>query len=135
MSTVEEALVSIAQAEVGLTGLIGSSPMRLHPSKLPENVTLPAATYQRISGIRESAMGSDTGVARARIQLSAYDRQYSGANAVKEELRMAFQRYRGTVLGVEIMDIFLENDMDLYEDDVDMHHLVVDLEVIYREST
>jgi len=131
MSLVEEALVARLGSVSALTDLVGT---RISPLRAPENEPVPYVVYQRIAGTREVAFGADPGMARARIQVSAWDASYSGVKAVQTQLRLALERWRGTVNGVEILDTFIETDLDDYEPEPERHGSLLDITVIYREA-
>lgn len=118
------------QAVSAVTDLVGT---RVFPAPLPQGQTLPAVTYQRVSGARESAMGSDTGVAHPRIQVDCWASSYSGVKALATAVRGALQRYSGTIATVEIQDSFLKNDIDLFEDEIEANRVMLDFEIWHRE--
>ncbi|MGH7536936.1 MAG: tail completion protein gp17 [Gemmatimonadales bacterium] len=101
-------------AFAGLTALIGGTPPRAYPLRLPQGVVYPAVTYARIGVERPSAMISDVGLlSPARVQCTAWALDYRTAAAVSEQLVACWQRFRGFVIGVEIVDTFIDNELDL----------------------
>ncbi len=78
-------------------------------------------------------MGSDIGLARALFQVTSFDDSYSGVKAVAAQVRAALQRYRGTINGDVIQDIYLENELDLYDDRTAKHMVPVNATVWYEE--
>ena len=107
---------------------------RIYPVQVPQNATFPCVTYSRVSANRWSAMGSDTGLVEKRIQVSSWGQTYAAANALAEAVRGALQRYRGTVDGVVIQDIFIDGDgPETWEDDAGAYQAVSDFRVIYEE--
>lgn len=131
MSLVEEALVARLAAVTAVTDLVGA---RIYPLRAPEGVTPPFLVYQRIAATRETAFGANPGIARARIQLTAWGPTYASAKAVATAVRQALERFRGTVLGVEFLDVFVETDADLRDDEVLLDGVATDLQVIHREA-
>lgn len=135
MATAEESLVARLEAVSGVTDLVST---RIYPDKLPQSATLPAITYQRISTIRETAMGNDTGIARARFQVTSFAATYAALKGVTEAVRAALQRFRGASGGVTVDDCFLENELDLYsgdEDEAGVYAVAQDFIWIHRETT
>lgn len=134
---IEEAIITQAGNTAGLTALIGSgTSMRLYPQMLPQNPIYPAMTYSGISGIRETLMGSDPGVVTARYQFSVWDSTYKGVRDLAEQLRLAFERWRGTVGSVVILDTFIDEIMDMPPElvnDVLVRQRVCDFKINYRE--
>lgn len=112
MPQLEEALYARLSGFAGLSALVGS---RIYPLRAPQTAALPLVVFQRISTIRWSAFGSDTGLARPRIQVTAWATTAMAAKSVKEQVRAALQRWRGTVAGVEILDATIADERDQYD--------------------
>ena len=117
----------------GFAGLIGLVDKRIRWTVLDEVDALPAVTLQWAGGGgRERAMGRDTGDVRARLQVSCWAKRH---DEVAEQVRLALQRWpvRDPNYSGGILDIYLENELDLYEPDTLTHHRVLDFEVVYTE--
>lgn len=131
---IEAALVTRAAAVSGLTALIGS---RFYPQMMPQNPTYPAVTYFLVAAPRETAMGADPGIVYAHLQLSAWSTDYLEATNVAEQLRGTFQRWRGTVGSVEILDTLEWMAHDAPPDflnNVVIRQRICECKVIYRET-
>ncbi len=126
---VEQALYSLLSGNAGVAALVAT---RISPITKPEDATLPAITYRRISSQRFSAMGRDAGVIKGRFQIDVWADTYDSAVGVKEAVRAAVQRY-STVTGVTIYDIFIISEIDFFEDDTGQYHIAVDIEINYIE--
>lgn len=135
MSTIDDALVARAAAFSGLTALIGSAPMRLYPvDAATQNALRPYAIYQLISGPREHAMNADPGMVHARFQFSCWGDTSTDAKTLADQVRACYSRFRGILLGVELLDVFVDNEHDLgREPDTRLYHRAVDLTVWHRE--
>ena len=130
--TVEAAVFDLLSSDAGVSGVVSN---RIYPVKLPQDPTYPAITYFRVSALRHSAMGNDTGIVEKRVQISSWAELYADANNLAERVRDAMQRTRGTFAGVEILDIFMEGDgPEIWEDAVGAYQAITDCNVIYRES-
>lgn len=138
MATIEESIYSRLSGFAGLTALVST---RIYANQLPQNATLPAVTYSRISALRPSAMGEDTDIVKARFQFDCWCDQlssgsspaYEVARNVREQVRAAMQRW-GQTSPVLVWDSFIISEVDLFEEDVEMHHLVIDVEINYNEA-
>ena len=130
MALIEEALFTRLSGFAGLVALVAA---RIYPVVLPQDVTLPAVSYQRVSGPRTSAMGSDPGLSHPRFEVSAWSEDYLTAKTVKEQIRAALQRWRGTVSGVVVIDTFLLGERDLYDPATLLYHVPVDVVIHHRE--
>lgn len=127
--SIESALYDRARTFAGLSALVGT---RIYPNLQPQQVADKSVTFRRISSQRVSAMGADTGLVRARYQFDAWAKTYDGARAIADQLRLAFQRWN-TTTGTVVQDVYVLNDVELYEDDTQTHHVAVDFDVVYRE--
>jgi len=128
--TLESDLLARLDGFAGLTALVSTRSYHLH---LPQKPTYPAVTFQRISTERVSAMGADTGDVRARIQTDAWATTIDSAMAVAAQVRAALKRYGGTN-SVTIYDILQESEIPLYEDEIQIYHIVQDFMVLYKET-
>lgn len=81
---------------------------RIYPQVLPQKVTLPAVTWQVISGPdpirthsdRHSTMQTQMlGTIRARVQFSCWDTSEAGAEALGDQLYAAVEAFGGGVWG------------------------------------
>lgn len=130
--SVEKAFYALLSQEAAISGLVGS---HIYPLRAPEDIVAPFIVYQKISGIRWRSLGGPSGMAQTRIQIDAYAASYAGAKTLAESIRIALDGYRGTVLGVRIGAVTLENDQDLLEEDIDpvLHRVTMDFMVTHEE--
>lgn len=131
MARLDEAVYARLQAVSGVTALVAT---RVYPSLLPQKPVYPCLRYQEVDGQRESAMGSDLGQVSATLQVDAYAATYAGSRALAEQVRLALQRFRGTVASVEIEDVFVSSGPnDFYEDQVKAYRTQMDFLIWHRE--
>lgn len=113
-----------------LTDLVGT---RIHPVRLPQNVALPAVSFQIISALRPSAFVSDTGDVRYRVQIdcwaSALPGEANGADAVAAQVKAALKRWSGGNIGV----IFLDSEQDGFEDRPEIYRVIMDFIIWFKE--
>jgi hypothetical protein len=129
--TIESELFSRLTGFAGLAALIGD---RVYPVKLPQNVTLPAITYLKVSAIRASNFGVDTGDVRYRIQINCWSDKKPGealgSNTVAAQVKAALKRYRGG----NFQESFLENEIDDdYDDDAENFRVIMDFIIWFKE--
>ena len=135
MAAIEDAIYTQLSGFAGLSALVGT---RIHPGELPEDTNvgesfLDSVVYFPISGERISAMGVDTGLVRERFQFDGWSRTYDGANAVREQLRLALQRWRGTVATVVIQDTFILSRHYRFDPVAELHGAGHDAMINYEE--
>lgn len=130
---IEEAIYSYLKDNAGLAALVSD---RIYPLTMPQNCTMPAVTYRKVSGPRIHTMGTDPGLAYPRFQFSCWGSSYSSAKNVAKKVQAALQDYKGQMggaLGVVVQASIMENELDLYEPDTGLYHIPVDL-VIWHEE-
>lgn len=129
MALFEDGLYSYVSAQAGVTALLGASPnTRFYPVVLPEAPTYPAATWEKVSGVRvEDHDGADLTPARLRIHV--WDPNYRSAKLVAKQLLEALKSYTGTLGGVSPVAMQGANEYDLYDDEDRLHHIVVEVTI------
>jgi hypothetical protein len=128
--TIESVIYARLSGFAGLTALVST---RCYPNIAPQNVTVPFVTWRRVSAVRASGMGQDTGIVSARMQLDVFASTYLQMRAVSDQVRQALQRYRASGTDPEVLDTFMLNELDLFDDVTDLHHGVTDVMIHYRE--
>lgn len=112
MSDVSQALHSHLVSYAELNALIGT---RVYPVQLPETVTLPAVTYQRIDTLsvqHRSRRRSTYG--RPRFQIDGWAASYKSAMAVRQQIRNAMGEF--TSPGDPRIDVAMQkDDRDIFE--------------------
>ena len=84
---IETAVPAIGAADETLTGLIGD---RFYYGFLPDDATLPAAIFFRVSATRDHNIDSRS----ARFQITAWAENYPAAGAVEAAIEDTFIRYK-----------------------------------------
>ena len=107
------------------------APAAVYPLVLPQDPTLPAVTYRVISTIRQHAFGADSSIIETRVQVDSWGKTYTEARALGDEVITALSRFSGTVSGVVVHDIALDNEQELFEDDTDTRRISQDYIVFY----
>lgn len=112
---------------------------RIYPIVLPQGCTLPAIRYRRISGGSDEHIRGTTGAANSWVQIDCYATSYAAVEALAEQVRLAIHTYRGTVGGVDIHSVELQNRMDMREnpahgDDVGWYVHTLDFRIVHSET-
>lgn len=115
MSVIEEAVQKIMVDDAGIGALAAN---RIYPQILPQGATLPAITWQRISGSHLEDLGGEDILAHPRLQINCWAATVSAASDLRDAVRAALVDYTGVVLAVVISHISLEDDGDLFEPSV-----------------
>lgn len=86
MADVGASFRAFVVAQSSVSTLIGS---RMYPDELPQNATLPAITYHRISTLHhENIKGSKAGMAEALVEVRCYATTRNACNALCEAVRL-----------------------------------------------
>ena len=127
---IDVAMDTRLKAVAGLTALVGQ---RIYPILLPHNATFPAVTHQQISGPRVTRLNSDPGVVEGRWQVDSWGETHMSALLVAAQVRAALKRYRGTNDTTEILDVYLDEESQDYDEAVKRYFVTQDYKVWWRE--
>lgn len=132
MAEIEAAVKSILSAHAGTAAIVGT---KIFMDQAVQNTQPPFVVYQRILGEFQHAMGQDTGLANALIQVSYVAREAAGAITLAIQGRLALRDYNGTAAGVVIQRAFIENEYSLGFD-IQMQSFTrqQDFRIWYREN-
>lgn len=137
--SIEIALVSLLTNDADVNAKVGS---RIFPIFVPAGQTLPAITYQEISGVRDSVMKGSTGLVSARYQINCWTKKHRAARELADLVRIALSPedddYPKTVEGVIIDAVMLLNENDVpsvYGDNEEMsgNGKMLDFSVWFKE--
>jgi len=132
MTTIAAGLRTYLIAGATVATLVGT---RVYPSKLPQKPTLPAISYQRISGDRVHSTDGASGLARIQFQIDVWGSTYGSVDALFEAVRKRLDGYRGAVGAIVTQGIFLERERDMYDDEAELYRRSADFTVWTEEST
>lgn len=131
--TIEEAMVAAFMGSATIGALAGD---RIYPLTIPQDVALPAAAYQRISGPRTLAHDGPSGLAFARFQVTCTAATYAAAKTLAQAFRVLVDGYRGTmggVGGVTVHQVGIENEVDGYSQTDKLSTVRMDIVILYTE--
>jgi len=128
--TIEGAIFSRLSNDASVKARVSD---RVYPALLPQNIKMPAIMYEKVSGERISAMGSDTGIARPRFRVHCWGLTYDDAKDLSVDVRAALQRWRGLEAGVTILSTFIESENDTYDSEPLTFRTIFDIFVSHRE--
>lgn len=131
MADSEKAVRARLLEHSGTAALVGR---RVHYSALPQDPTLPAITLQEMPATPEGTMGNDTGHVRATMQIDAWAPKRAGAQALREQIRDALQRYTGTHEGTALKFVGMFSQAPKYESDGRLWRQTSDFDFWYTES-
>lgn len=118
---------------VGSAGLAALVSTRVYPIPLPQAVTFPAMTYQRVSSVTEHASTTDPGDQHVRFQFDCWAATLTGALAVRDQVHARLSRWSSSTGSVTIHDVFRAGERSFYEDEPGAHRVILDYMVHYTE--
>ena len=131
---VEAAIVELIKDRVEVTNIIGAGDnARIYPHQAGQaNATHPRpfVVYRRIGTERTYSNSGYSGLASPRIQVDCVASDYATARLLADEIRLALQAFRGTVGGIVVCAIFLDEEMDISEERFEGHEQPVERVVL-----
>jgi hypothetical protein len=128
-------------ANGGVSAAVGA---RIFPDVLPQGYTVKtggALTYTIISTVHDHLINGLSGIARSRIEFSAFASTRAGANLIAEAVRSSgLQGYTGAMGGVLIESVMIDSGIETLDErptDGSQEHrylTVFDYMIAYQES-
>jgi len=130
--TVEADLRSLLTTSTSIAAL---SSNRVYQNHLIQAATYPAISYNRISTVYTSCMGTDVANVAARFQIDCWDDDPTGVNALAMAVKTAIQRYGSTSGTVVIETIFIDDHYVVEQEDLDenLYRVSIDAIVHYKD--
>lgn len=127
--SVHAALHGILLANTAVSALVGT---RIYPSVLPQGVTYPAISYEQIHGSEATGPQAYRGLYRSVCQVSVFARDRAGTIALAGAVATALKRYRGTVAGVQVSDVFIDDSIDIYDPEAGAYFIAQEYRIYHR---
>ena len=105
---------------------------RIYPSVLPQEPTLPAVVYHRISTPREFELENSL-LPHPRFQFDCWAEDFERAKAVQEQVRLALDLYKGLMGDYTVQTVIIEDEMDTYEPERGLWRSMVEAVIWYEE--
>lgn len=104
---IETAIYSVLSADTTITAATSS---RIYPVVMPQNVTFPAITYQRINSNPVNDLGGYSNLTNPHIAVNCWATRYDEAKELAEDVHDAINT-------ANTFKAILLNDMDGYDPD------------------
>ena len=135
--SLENNLVTYLEGEATILALIGNgdSPetIRLYPLIMPQNTTMPAVVYQRVTGERIHHLSGVSGRATPSIQFDIYSDSYSEAKSVADALRGVLDGYQGIAGAITVDSTLLIEELDGFDDETDYYRIMQEYKFSHLE--
>ena len=130
MATIEEAIYTDLTTAAAVIAIAST---RGYPELIPEVSAMPAWAYQTISANREPVHSGASGLTEQVIQITCQAASYASAKALAGAIRARLHGFKGTLSGVKVHRIVVDNDQDGLADE-DGATVRLDVSVFYTES-
>lgn len=132
----KQAIAAALLADASLAAKCGD---RVYPTALPQTATLPAVGYWFTGSEHTASLTGAAGMRSVRVRFEILTRLVSDMEALAEVIRNRFQGLIGTISGVSIAFVTLEDERDRYEEplqgsDLGTHAKEFDLLFKLRET-
>jgi Protein of unknown function (DUF3168) len=125
-----ESLFSYLVAQPAVNTLLGT---RIRPLRLPQQPTLPAATYQMVSRSPVHVRpGLVKPVVMVRVQIDVYTQSYSQAYSVAQVLKAALYDFQAG--SPWVYDAKIEGEQDFMEAEIEQYRRSLDVIIVYAEE-
>lgn len=129
---IDHAIYSKLSQDSNITAIVGQ---RIYPVKLPQEVTIPAIRFSRVSTTgRIITHSGSADVAKSRYQFSCYAEDILTAKNISEKIRQLFHGQTFEENGEEVFNATAVNEVDLYDDDLDEFNVVLDIIFFHKEN-
>lgn len=123
--TIATAIYDRLTTHAGTSALIST---RCYQVRLPDNPTMPAVVYHRVSST--SQQGSSD-IRDARYQCNCWASTSAGAEALATQVRAALEDWTGSTSNIKYARVVSE--IDDYEDDAEIYRVILDAMLTIEE--
>jgi hypothetical protein len=105
---------------------------RVYPLRIPQAIDLKttnAISYYIISTKPEDTKDSRSLIDTVMVQVSIFSNVYNTANALAQLIREAMDGLSGEIAGTTVDSIRFTNEIDQYEDDVEVYHKIQEYDI------
>ena len=118
---IQETIYEHLTTNAGVAAIVAA---RVYPVRLPQEPTLPALTYFRVSGPVEYTRDG-VSLTQSRFQISCWAAGYAAVIALASAVRSA--------MGIFPKVSFLENQPEMFEPETSVYHIPVDVMIWHEE--
>ena len=86
-------IVPTLKADTKVTALLGNAPLRVYEDIAPDNVPIPYAVWQVVSGSPENDLDVAASVDHVSFQIVVYDTDQRRAQTIRAAIRSALEPY------------------------------------------
>ena len=131
-----EGLFSHLSNDNGVATLVGARifPLVIPQRSAPTLLRQPCLVYARSSARRQQKYCGTDGLVRSEFQLDCYAPTFAESQQLAAATRAALIDFTGTMNGIRVSDVQLEDEQDMDEPDVGLYRVVQQFIVWHDES-
>lgn len=126
MSTIEDAIYNRLTTDSAFLALVSK---RIYPIKIAQGSAMPAVSYNRVTTVPVSALGTSASLASSRFQFDCWSKTPSEAGNIANTIRYSLDSLVTTIMGVRIGGITMLDEFSNYEPDAELFRESMDFEV------
>lgn len=124
------AIYSILAANASVTALVST---RIYKGIAPQNAAFPCVIYARDSMDYVDGIDQSADLRRSDYEILCVADTYQAAEALAKAVRNALNRYGGTIGGVFVEDIYIDDQRDEHDDTINKEIQVLTIRCEYTE--
>ena len=127
---IAEGLFAILSADPGVKSALGVStgPYPIFPTRAPPGQTLPFIVHQLVASTTDTTHDDNSEFEDALYQVSVFAATHAQARAIRMAVYAALQAHPKLFDGSTVIT---EGQRDLYDQQVDAHHMIVEVRVLH----
>lgn len=118
--SIETAIYTAITSDSGLSAIVGT---RVYQVKMPDNVTMPAISYQTLSGTVVESFTGFSNLSSPIISLDCWAKSAGVAKDMATKLRTLFLGLTGSYGDTRIENVLEWSYTDLYDADTEVFHV------------
>lgn len=120
-------IFNLLSNNAALTAIVPAA--KITPFKRLQKESLPAITYEVVDHLPQLTKDGVSKLDSIRISINVWTNTYIQASDLAKKIRTILDRYAGVNSGLNVDKIIFESIAELYEDDGEVYHHVVDFKI------
>lgn len=130
----ERVIYTLLTGSSAVTDLVGA---KIYPGRIPQNITMPAISYEMVSGMEMAPINAQAGgvLLRSRVQVNVLARTYEEVKTIQEAIRHVLIFKSGLIAAVRVIGI--TRDLigpDERDDELGLYMQGIDYLLIHDEN-
>lgn len=120
-STVGKSVFKLLGDAAAVTAIVGTSPKRIYPIRMPQTRNFPAIVFQQITSDPTGQKDGVTGYHKIDFDIDCYTKTFSQAVTLAAAVRTALERQSISTEGDVVDDIIFIREFDNYQDQAELY--------------